>query len=65
MQREIDDLRRKLRLATESTGNSTERQSSVAARPSSLTSPAPMSTKSRELGDISVSGAILDELYKL
>jgi hypothetical protein len=64
MQREIDDLRQKLRLATEGTGNLTDRQSSSTAVPSDLASPSPVSTKSRKLGDISVSGAILDELYK-
>lgn len=64
MQREIDDLRRKLRLATEGTGSSTDRQPSSTAVPSNLASPAPISTKSRMLGDISVSGAILEELYK-
>lgn len=64
MQREIDDLRRKLRLATEGKGASTDRQSSSTAVPLNSASPPPISTKSRRLGDFSVPGAILDELYK-
>ncbi|TVY75698.1 Regulatory protein LEU3, partial [Lachnellula suecica] len=58
MQREIDNLRRKLRLATESGSTSTEPQS-LGTEPS----PSDVSA-SRNLGSTSTSGAVLDDLYK-
>lgn len=64
MQREIDELRRKLQLATEVKQASAD-QSPPKKLPAPTEAPASLlpPTKSRQLGDILVSGDILDSLY--
>jgi hypothetical protein len=62
MQREIDDLRKKLELAQKSTTSITnqtfETGSALVLLPDSSNI-----TKSRQLGEVTVSGAILDDLF--
>lgn len=63
MQREIDDLRRQLQIATESNVSGAGRleQETVGRHP---TSEPTTSTKSRHLGNIELSGTIIDRLFK-
>jgi hypothetical protein len=63
MQREIDDLRRKLELATQGTGASTHHKSPDTAPASDELSALLASTTSRQLGEVLVAGDILDNLY--
>lgn len=63
MQREIDDLRRRLQLAT---GNDESPSGSVAiAAPPDLAPPATPSTTTQRLGEVSIDGVVLDDLFKL
>lgn len=62
MQREIDDLRRKLRAAT--SGVEASPQPRANATPAVFAPPAPPSTTSRKLGETSVSGVVLDEIFE-
>jgi hypothetical protein len=61
MQLEIDDLRKKLELAQRGSASTTnqlaETGPALVLRPESLTA-----TKPRQLGEVTVSGAVLDDL---
>jgi hypothetical protein len=62
MQREIDDLRKKLELAQRTSASIpsqfVETGPALVLRPESSTA-----TRSRQLGEVAVSGAILDDLF--
>lgn len=62
MQLEIDDLRKKLELAQRGSASITDQ--SVETGPALAIRPEPSTaTKPRQLGEVTVSGAILDDLF--
>jgi hypothetical protein len=62
MQREIDDLRKKLELAQR--GSASVLNQSVETGPALVLRPESSSaTKPRQLGEVTVCGAILDDLF--
>ena len=64
MQREIDDLKRKLQAAT-GEGRANHPGVDLNSAPASATATASVqSTAPRRLGEVSISGAVVDELFK-